>query len=64
MHNSIFEFDFGINIIIGTFEYFRNIQRDYFNKYINKNICKTYFIGSMIYKFIYCYAEKYTLNDL
>ena len=62
--NYIFEFDFGINLILGTVEYFKNIQRDYFDKYINQNICKTSFIGSLIYKFIYCYTEKFTLKDL
>ena len=62
--NSIFEFDFSINTIIGTFEYFRNIQRDFFNKYINNNICKTSFMGGIIYKYIYCYSEMFTINDL
>ena len=62
--NSIFEFDFSINTIIGTFEYFRNIQRDFFNKYINNNICKTSFMRGIIYKYIYCYSEMFTINDL
>ena len=61
---TVSEFDFGINTIIGTFQYFENIQRDYFNSYISKNICKTSFIGRMYYQYIYCNAESFSLNDL
>ena len=64
MHRLITEFNFKINVIYTTFEYSRNIQRDFFNFYFEKNICKyTYMRGSM-YKFIYCYKNNFTQNDL
>jgi len=64
MHRLITEFNLNINVIYTTFEYSRNIQRDYFNFYFEKNICKyTYMRGSM-YKFIYCNKNNFTQSDL
>ena len=64
LNSYIFEFDYTLNGIIGTYEYFQKIQKHYFNTYISKNICKSYFLGRMSYKFIYCNAESFTINDL
>ena len=64
LHKAIPEFDFNMNIILSTFEYFRNIQRDYFNYYYNKNICKYSFMRGSMYKFIYCHYRNFTQKDL
>ena len=58
------EFDFNLNIIYGTYEYTRNIQRDYFNIYFIKNICQLTYMRGSIYKYIYCYSSNFTQNDL
>ena len=64
INNLLTEFDFNLNIIYGTYEYSRNIQRDFFNLYFIKNICQpTHMRGSM-YKYIYCFANNFTQNDL
>ena len=63
MYSFVSEFDFGINTIIGTFEYFQKIRNDYFNDYINKKICKISYMRS-IYKYIYCEAANFGINDL
>ena len=63
MNSFVSEFDFGINTIIGTFEYFQNIRNDYFNDYINKKICKISYMRST-YKYIYCDAVNFGINDL
>ena len=64
LNSYIFEFDFSLNAIIGTYEYFQKIQNNFFKTYLNKNICKAHFLGRMTYKFIYCNAESFTINDL
>ena len=58
------EFDFSINTIIGTYEYFQKIEKDFFSIYISKQICQTSYMGTMTYKFIFCNAEDFTINDL
>lgn len=64
MNSFVSEFDFGINIIIGTFEYFQNIRNDYFNDYINKKICKISYMRRSTYKYIYCDTANFGINDL
>ena len=64
LNSYIFEFDFSLNAIIGTYEYFQKIQNNFFKIYLNKNIYKAHFLGRMTYKFIYCNAESFTINDL
>ena len=64
MSNSLSEFDYSMKGIIGTFKYFKNIQGDYFNVYIRKRICKTSVIENLEYKYIYCDAQNFTINDL
>ena len=64
IQRTITEFDFNMNIILGTFEYSRNIQRDFFNFYYDKNICKYSFMRNSMYKFIYCIAANFTQKDL
>ena len=58
------EFDFTINIILGPFEYSRSIQRDFFDFYFNKSICKINYMRGSMYKFIYCHAANFTQKDL
>jgi len=64
IHNSITEFDFNMNVILGTYQYFRSIEKDFFNFYLNKNICKTTFMRGSMYKLIYCNTENFTQKDL
>ena len=64
INNLMSEFDFNLNIIYGTYEYTRNIQRDYFNIYFIKNICQLTYMRGSIYKYIYCYSSNFTQNDL
>ena len=64
MHRLITEFNFNINAIYTTFEYSRNIQRDYFNFYFEKNICKYTYMRGSLYKFIYCHKKNFTQSDL
>jgi len=63
MNSFVSEFDFGINTIIGTSEYFQNIRNDYFNDYINNKICKISYMRST-YKYIYCDTANFGINDL
>ena len=60
----ITEFDFNINAIFSNEDYSRNIQRDFFNFYFNKNICKYSHIRGGMYMFIYCKSENFTEKDL
>jgi len=60
----IAEFDFNINVIYGTSNYYDNIKKDFFNFYINKNICKESYMRNKMYKFIYCHSENFTKSDL
>ena len=60
----ITEFDFNLNTIIGTYEYSRNILRDYFNIYLIKKICYSNYMRGSMYKYIYCQAENFTKSDL
>ena len=60
----IAEFDFNINVIYGTNNFYDNIKKDFFNIYINKNICKESYMRNKMYKFIYCYSQNFTKNDL
>jgi hypothetical protein len=62
--NTITSFNFEINAIFSTFEYSRNIQKDFFNYYFNENICKPTFMRNSLYKFIYCKASNFTQKDL
>lgn len=64
LNSYIFEFDFSLNAIIGTNEYFIKIQKHYFNAYLSKNICNSYFLGRMTYMFLYCNTDSFTINDL
>ena len=58
------EFDFNINIILSPFKYFMNIQRDFFNYYYNKSICKYSYMRGSMYRFIYCHYGNFTQKDL
>ena len=56
---------FDINYIISTKEYYDSINENYFNFYINKNICN---INNMKFEFneyeiISCFKENFTIND-
>jgi len=63
-NNYISEFDFNLNSIYGTYEYSRNIQRDYFNFYFIKNICQLTYMKGSSYKYIYCHVGNFTKNDM
>lgn len=63
-NNYISEFDFNLNAIYGTYEYSRNIQRDYFAFYFFKNICQLTHMRGSSYKYIYCHSGNFTKNDL
>ena len=63
-NNYISEFDFNLNTIYGTYEYSRNIQRDYFNFYFIKNICQLTYMKGSSYKYIYCHVGNFTKNDM
>ena len=58
------EFDFNINAIYGTYEYSRNIQRDYFNYYFLKNICQPNYLKGGFFKYISCFSGNFTQKDL
>lgn len=58
------EFSLNSKMIYGTTNYYTNIKNDYFNYYLNKNICKEAIIKFNMYKFIYCYAANFTINDI
>ena len=64
MHRLITEFNFNINVIYATFEYSRNIQRDFFSFYFNESICKHSYMRGSMYKFIYCKTANFTRKDL
>ena len=63
-HNTITEFDFSINVILSPLDYFKSIQRDFFDYYYNKSICEYSFMRGSMYKFIYCHTSNFTLKDL
>ena len=63
-NNYISEFDFNLNTIYGTYEYSRNIQRDFFKLYFVKNICQMTNMRGTSYKYIYCHSGNFTQNDL
>ena len=63
-NNYISEFDFNLNTIYGTYEYSRNIQRDFFKIYFAKNICQLTYMRGSSYKYIYCHEGNFTKNDL
>ena len=63
-HNTITEFNIDMNIVLSPFDYFRSIQRDFFNYYYINNICKYSFMRGSMYKFIYCHTANFTLKDL
>ena len=63
-NNSISEFDFNLNTIYGTYEYSRNIQRDFFKLYFVKNICQLTYMRGSSFKYIYCHVGNFTQNDL
>ena len=60
----IAEFDFNINVIYGTNNFYDNIKKDFFNFYIKNNICKESYMRNKIYKFLYCHSENFTKSDL
>ena len=62
--NLISEFDLNLNIIFGTYEYSRNIKRDYFQIYFIKNICHSIYMKGGMFKYIYCHARNFTENDI
>ena len=64
INNLVSEFDFNLNSIYGTYLYSRNIQKDYFKMYLNKNICQSTFMKGSYYKYIYCDAKQFTKEDL
>ena len=64
IHKTMIDFDLNFNVILGTFEYYRSIQRDFFNFYFSKNICKYSFMRGSMYKFIYCHYSNFTQKDL
>lgn len=55
-----------INYIIAPKEFFDNIQNDYFNFYINKNICsiKTESSNYGDYEIFFCKKKYFTLNEI
>ena len=63
-NNYISEFDFNLNTIYGTYEYSRNIQRDFFKLYFVKNICQLTYMRGSSFKYIYCHVGNFTKNDL
>ena len=63
-NNYISEFDFNLNTIYGTYEYSRNIQRDFFKLYFVQNICQLTYMRGSSFKYIYCHAGNFTKNDL
>ena len=64
IHNNIIgNFDLNLNIILGSFEYISNIERDFFNFYYEKEICKYNYMRGSTYKFIYCF-QNFTQKDL
>ena len=63
-NNFISVFDFNLNTIYGTYEYSRNIQRDFFKLYFVKNICQLIYTRDTSYKYIYCHAGNFSQNDL
>ena len=62
--NLISEFELNINTIFGTYEYSLSIKRDYFNSYFIRNICHLTYMKGTIFKYIYCYANNFTENDI
>lgn len=64
INDLITDFDINLNAIYGSFSYFNKIKADYFSYYFNKNICKESSMRNNLYKFIYCYANNFTKNDL
>ena len=63
-NNYISEFDFNLNTIYGTYEYSRNIQRDFFKFYFVKNICQLTNMRGSAFKYIYCHTGNFTQKDL
>ena len=64
IHKTMIDFNLNFNVILGTFEYYRSIQNDFFNYYFDKNICKCSYMRGSLYKFIYCHYSNFTQKDL
>ena len=58
----IFELNLLFELIIGTNEYKTNIQKDFFNSYIDKKICSITKIKA--YEVFECNANKFTNKDI